>query len=37
VPAEADRWAAEFADLDRDPAWEELFGPFDEFDQGAGI
>jgi predicted RNA-binding protein with PIN domain len=37
LAADADRWAAEFADLDRDPAWEELFGPFDEFDEGAGI
>jgi predicted RNA-binding protein with PIN domain len=36
-PADADRWLAEFANLDRDPAWQELFGPFDEFDEGAGI
>jgi hypothetical protein len=31
---ETERWLAEFGDLDRDPAWDELFGPFDE---GAGI
>jgi predicted RNA-binding protein with PIN domain len=33
-PAEVDRWLAAFGDLDHDPAWDELFGPFDE---GAGI
>jgi len=36
-PADADRWLAEFADLDRDPAWDELFGMDNEFDEGAGI
>ena len=29
-PVEADRWLAAFGDLDRDPAWDELFGPFDD-------
>jgi predicted RNA-binding protein with PIN domain len=33
-PMETDRWLAAFGDLDRDPAWDELFGPFDD---GAGI
>jgi predicted RNA-binding protein with PIN domain len=33
-PMETNRWLAAFGDLDRDPAWDELFGPFDE---GAGI
>jgi uncharacterized protein len=33
-PMEAERWLAAFGDLDRDPAWDELFGPFDD---GAGI
>jgi predicted RNA-binding protein with PIN domain len=27
---DADRWLAAFGNLDYDPAWEELFGPFDE-------
>lgn len=27
---DADRWLAAFGDLDRDPAWDELFGPFDD-------
>jgi uncharacterized protein len=29
-PLETDRWLAAFGDLDRDPAWDELFGPFDD-------
>ncbi len=29
-PMETDRWLTTFADLDHDPAWDELFGPFDE-------
>ena len=33
-PTEAERWLAAFGELERDPAWDELFGPFDE---GAGI
>jgi predicted RNA-binding protein with PIN domain len=27
---DADRWLAAFGELDRDPAWDELFGPFEE-------
>ncbi|HEY1378126.1 MAG TPA: NYN domain-containing protein [Gemmataceae bacterium] len=33
-PTEAQRWLAAFGELDREPAWDELFGPFDD---GAGI
>jgi predicted RNA-binding protein with PIN domain len=33
-PSETDRWLAAFGGLDRDPAWDELFGPFND---GAGI
>jgi predicted RNA-binding protein with PIN domain len=29
-PLETERWLAAFGELDRDPAWDELFGPFDE-------
>jgi uncharacterized protein len=29
-PLETERWLAAFGDLDHDPAWDELFGPFDE-------
>jgi predicted RNA-binding protein with PIN domain len=28
-PLETERWLAEFGDLDRDPEWDDLFGPFD--------
>jgi hypothetical protein len=33
--AEADRWQAVFGDLDREPAWDELFGPDFAADDGA--
>jgi predicted RNA-binding protein with PIN domain len=29
-PMETDRWLEAFRDVDHDPAWDELFGPFDE-------
>ena len=29
-PLETESWLAAFGELDRDPAWDELFGPFDE-------
>lgn len=28
-PVETDRWLDAFADVQSDPAWDELFGPFD--------
>ncbi|HEX4588695.1 MAG TPA: NYN domain-containing protein [Gemmataceae bacterium] len=30
APTEAERWLAAFGELENDPAWDELFGPFDE-------
>jgi hypothetical protein len=33
-PTEANRWLAAFGELERDPAWDELFGTFDD---GGGI
>jgi predicted RNA-binding protein with PIN domain len=31
-PMETDRWLAAFGELDLDPAWDELFGSFDDGD-----
>jgi predicted RNA-binding protein with PIN domain len=33
-PVEADRWQSAFGELETDPAWDELFGSFDD---GGGI